>query len=193
MFLNCGVRENSWESLGLQRDSTSPSKRKSVLKEIRTDAEAETPIIWPPYAKNWLIRKDPDARKDWRQEEKGTTEDEIVGWHHWFDGHEFEQDLGVSDRQGSLACCSPWGYKESDISEDWTELREREAWHAAVHGVAKSWIWLSHWTTTIEDLEKLPNSGTHLRFNRQFLKGFQLFLICDWFKNHCITNFKFLM
>ena len=91
MLLNCGVRENSWESLGLQRDSTSPYKRKSVLKEIRTDAEAETPIIWPPYAKNWLIRKDPDARKDWRQEEKGMTEDEMVGWHYQLDGHEFTQ------------------------------------------------------------------------------------------------------
>ena len=73
----------------------------------RTDALAEIPILWPPYAKNWLIWKDPDAGKDGRQEEKGTTEDEMVGWHHWLNGHESEYALGVGDGQGSLACCSP--------------------------------------------------------------------------------------
>ena len=83
----------------------------------RSDAEAEVPIIWPPDAKNWLTGKLPDAEKDWRQEEKGTTEDETVGWHNQLDGHEFEQALGVSDGQGGLACCSPWGCKESDITE----------------------------------------------------------------------------
>ena len=83
----------------------------------RTDAEAEIPILWPPDAKNWLIGKDPDAGKDWRQEEKGTTEDEMVEWHHWLNGHEFEQALGVGDGQGSLACCSPWGRRESDTTE----------------------------------------------------------------------------
>ena len=75
----------------------------------RTDAEAEIPILWPPAAKNWLIGKDPDAGKDWRQEETGTTEDEVTGWHLWLHGHEFEQAPGVGDGQGSLACCSPWG------------------------------------------------------------------------------------
>ena len=83
----------------------------------RTDAEIEVPILWPPGAKNWLTGKDPDAGKDWRQEEKGMTEDEMVGWHHWLDGHEFEQALGVGDGQGSLACCSPWGHKELDMTE----------------------------------------------------------------------------
>ena len=78
----------------------------------RTDAEAETPIFWPSDAKNWLIWKDPDAGKDWRQEEKGITEGEMVGWYHWFNGHEFEQALGVGDGQGGWACCSPWGHKE---------------------------------------------------------------------------------
>ena len=73
----------------------------------RTDAEAEAPILWPPDAKNWLIWKYPDARKDWRQEEKGLTEDEMVGWHHWLNGHEFEQAPGVGDGQGSLMSCSP--------------------------------------------------------------------------------------
>ena len=82
----------------------------------KTEAEAETPIVWPPDVKNWLIGKDPDAGKDWKQE-KGTTEDEMVGWHHWLDGHEFEQSPGVDDGQGSMACCSPWGRKESDTTE----------------------------------------------------------------------------
>ena len=90
----------------------------------RTDAEAETPILWPPDAKNWLTGKDPDAGKYWGQEEKGTTEDEMVALHHWLDGHEF----WVSSRSwwwtGSLVCCSPWGRKESDTTEqlNWTEL-----------------------------------------------------------------------
>ena len=83
----------------------------------RTYAEAETPILWPPDGKSWLIWKDPDAGKDWGQEEKGMTEDEMVGWHHWLDGHEFEQALGGGDGQGSLVCCSPWGLKESNMTE----------------------------------------------------------------------------
>ena len=89
-----------------------------------TDTEDEALILWPPDTKNWLIRKDPDAGKDWRQEEKGTTEDEMIVWHHWLDGHEFEQSLGVGDGQGSLACCSPWGHKELDLTEwlNWTQL-----------------------------------------------------------------------
>ena len=82
-----------------------------------TNAEAETPILWPPEAKNWLIRKDPNAGKDWGQEEKGMTEDEMAGWHHWLNGHEFEQTQGNSEGQGILVCCSPWGHKESDMTE----------------------------------------------------------------------------
>ena len=89
-----------------------------------TDAEAETPILWPPHVKSWLIGKDPDAGRDWGQEEKGRTEDEMAGWHHWFDGHEFEQTPRVGDGQGGLACCDSWGSKESDTTEqlNWTEL-----------------------------------------------------------------------
>ena len=83
----------------------------------RTDDEAEAPLFWPPNVKNWLIRKDLDAGKDWRQEEKGTTEDEMSGRHHRLDGHEFKQDPGVGDGQGSPACCSPWGHKELDTTE----------------------------------------------------------------------------
>ena len=94
-----------------------PKGNKSWVLIGRTDAEAETPILWPPDAKSWLIWKDPDAGKDWRQEEKGTTEDEIVGWHHQLNGHEFEHVLGVGDGQGSLECYSSWGRKESDMTE----------------------------------------------------------------------------
>ena len=87
-----------------------------------TDAEAEALILWPPDAKNWLIWKDPDAVKDWQQEEKEMTEEEMVGWHHQLDGHEFEQALGVGDEQGSLACCSPWDSMSRTRLRDWTEL-----------------------------------------------------------------------
>ena len=87
----------------------------------RIDAEAETAVLWLPDAKNWLTGKDPDAGKDWRQEEKGMTEDEMVGWHHQLDEDEFEQALGVGG-QGSLACCSPWVTKSRTRLSDWTEL-----------------------------------------------------------------------
>ena len=90
---------------------------------VRIHAEAEASILWSPDVKNWFIRKDPDAGKDWRQEEKGMVEDEMVGWHHQLDGHEFEQAPGAGDGQGSLVCCSPWGRKELDMTE-WTELTE---------------------------------------------------------------------
>ena len=83
----------------------------------RTDAEAETPILWPLDGKNWLIWKDPDAGKDWRREEKGPTEDEKAGWHHWLNGHEFEWTLGVGEGQGGLVCFPPWGRKGSDTTE----------------------------------------------------------------------------
>ena len=101
-----------------------PKGNHSWILTWGTDAEAETPIFWPLDAKSWLTGKDPDAREDWRQEEKGTTEKEIVGWHHHLDGHEFEQASGVGDGQGSLVCCSPWGHKEPDTIEwlNWTEL-----------------------------------------------------------------------
>ena len=95
-----------------------PQGNQSWIFIGRTDAEAETPIHWPPDGKNWLLGEDPDAGQDWRQEKKGTTEDEMVGWHHQLDGREFEQALGVGDGQGSIPCCS--------------------------HGVAKSRTWLSH-------------------------------------------------
>ena len=101
-----------------------PKGNQSWIFIGRTDAAAETPILWPPDVKNWFFWKDPETGKDWRLEEKGTREDEMVGWHHWLDEHEFEHTPGVGDRQGSLVCCSPWGQKESDTTEwlNWTEL-----------------------------------------------------------------------
>ena len=97
---------------------------KSLIFTGRTDVEAETPILWPPDGKNRLTGKDPDAGKDWRWKKKGMTEDEMIGWHHWLNGHEFEQTPEVGYGQGSLACCSPWGHKELDMTEgvNWTEL-----------------------------------------------------------------------
>ena len=91
---------------------------------VRTDAEAETPVLWPPHAKSWLIGKDLDAGRDWMQEEKGTTEDEMAEWHHRLDGHEFGWTLGVGDGWGGLACCDSWGRKESDTTERliWSDL-----------------------------------------------------------------------
>ena len=100
-----------------------PKGNQSWIFIGRADAEAETPILWPLDVKNGLIWKDTDAGKDWRREEKGTTEDEMVGWHYRPDGHEFEQSPGVGDPQGSLVCCSLWGHKESDMTEslNWTD------------------------------------------------------------------------
>ena len=97
-----------------------PKGNQSWIFNGRIDAVVEPPILWPPDGKNWLICKDPDAGKDLKQEEKGTTEDDMIGWSRWLDGHEFEQALGVGDGQGSLACCSPWGHR---VRHDWvTEL-----------------------------------------------------------------------
>ena len=115
--LNCGAGEDSWESLGLQGDQTSQSRGNQPIFIGRTDAKAEAPILWPPDAKSQLIRRDPDTDKDWGQEVKEATKDEIFGWHHQLHGHESEQTSGDSKGQGSLACCSPWGGKERDTTE----------------------------------------------------------------------------
>ena len=132
-FWTVVLREDSWESLGLQGDPTSPSERiqpvhpkgstQSWVFIGRTDAKAETPILWPPHAKSWLTGKDSDAGRNCRQEEKGMTEDEMAGWHHRVDAHKFGWIAGVGDGQGGLACCDSWGCKESDTTEqlNWAE------------------------------------------------------------------------
>ena len=101
-----------------------PKEDQSWVFIGRTDAKAETLILWTSDAKSWLIGKDPDAWRDWGQEEMGMIENEMAGWHHWLDGHEFEWTPGVGDGQGGLACCDSWGLKESDTTEwlNWTEL-----------------------------------------------------------------------
>ena len=131
ILLNCGVGEDSWES-PLNCKEIKPVNHKGNQPWIftgRTDADVETLILWPPDVKNWLIRKDPGAGKDWRREEKGTTEDEMVGWHHWLDGCEFEQAPGVGDGWRSLVCCSPWGRKESDMCSKWSRQWAPQPWH----------------------------------------------------------------
>ena len=132
---SCALKNRCFWTVVLEKTLESPLDCKEIQPGFpkgnqswifigRTDVEAETPILWLLDAKNWLIGKDPDAGKDWRQEEKATTEGEMVGWHHQLNGHEFEQALGVGDGQGSLVCCSPWGHKEADTTEwlNWTEL-----------------------------------------------------------------------
>ena len=116
ILLNCGVGEDSERPLDCKEIKlVSPTGNQSGIFMGKTDAEAEAPILWPPDAKSQLTRKDRDAGKDRRREEKGTTEDEMVGWHHQLDGHEFKQVLGDGEGHGSLVCCSPWGYKVHGI------------------------------------------------------------------------------
>ena len=117
----------------------------------RTDAETETPILQTPDAKNRLIREDPDAGKDWRQKEKRVTEDEMVGWHHQFNGHEFEQTLGDSEGQGSLACFSPWGCKETDTTE---RLNNK-------HGTGEPWD--SQCTQSVNPCQEIAWHSTQIK------------------------------
>ena len=117
--MNSGAEEDSWESTGQQGDQTiNPKGNQPWIFIERTDVEAEAPILWPPDGKRWLIGKDSDAGKDWGQEEKEMTEDEMVGWHHQFNGHEFEQTPGDSEEQGSLVCCM-WHMRSQKVRHDW--------------------------------------------------------------------------
>ena len=141
---------------------TARRSNQSILKEIRlwdffgrNDAKAETPVLWPPHAKSWLTGKDSDAGRNWGQEEKGTTEDEMAGWHHWLDGHESEWTPGVRDGQGCLACCDSWGHKESDTTEQliWSDLNI----------IGLPW-WLSSKESACDtgDMGLTPGSGRYL-------------------------------
>ena len=115
-LLNCVDGEDSWKSLGQQGDqSFNPKRNQPWIFIGKTGAEAEAQILWPLDAKSWLIGKDPVAKKDLSWKEKGVMEDKILRWHHWLSGKEFEQTPGDSEGQGSLARCSPWGRKESDM------------------------------------------------------------------------------
>ena len=149
------VLEKTLESpLDCKIKPVNPKGNQSWTFIAGTDAEAEAPIFWPPVPKSWLTGKDPEAGKDWREEEKGTTEDEMVGWHHWLNGYEFEQALEM--------------------------VKDREAWRAAVHGVAKSQTQLSDWTELVRITESLcctPETNTTLLINcspekhKNFLKN----------------------
>ena len=126
MLLNCGVVKTLERPLDCKEIQPVHSKGdQSWVFFGRNDTEAETLVIWPPHVKSWLIGKDSDAGRDWGQEEKGTIEDEMAGWHHWLNGRESEWTPGVGDGQGGLACCDLWGRKESDTTEqlNWTELK----------------------------------------------------------------------
>ena len=159
MLLNCGVGEDSWESLDCKEIQRVHPKDQSWVFIGRTYVEAETPILWPPDMKSWLIWKDPAAGKDWGQEEKGTTEDEMVRWHHWLNGHGFGWTPGV--------------------------MMDREAWHAVVHGVAKSQTPLSDWTELI------------LKRHLQFMSTFNLWISFVKprvhniiYKHECFINYE---
>ena len=154
MFLNCGVGEDSWESLGQQGDPTSPS----WIFTGRTDVEAETPILWPPYVKSWLTGKDPYAGKDWGQEQNGMTEDEMVGWHHRLNGYEFGWTPGVGDAQGGLACCCSWGHKESDMTE-WLNGTETGGY----------WLCLSIYPRTNVNNYQIIFTGSYIQNKNIFL------------------------
>ena len=164
MPLNCGVGEDSWESLGLQGiQPVHPKGNQSWVFIGRTDLEAETPILWPPDVKSWLIWNDSDAGKNWRQEEKERTEDEVVGWHHRLDGHEFEQALGDGEGQGT--------------------------WRAAVRGVAKSWSRLNNWTTTSRKSRNWSKKEEELKINQSV--GRENYRM-KWERGRTMTGFSFL-
>ena len=119
--------EKSLESpLHFKIKPVNPKRNQSLIFIERADAEAEAPKFWPPDSKSWLIRKDPEVEKPWRQEEKGMTEGEMVGWHHWLNGHEFEQAPGDGEGQGSLACFSPWSHKIRTWLSDWKTTTNRD-------------------------------------------------------------------
>ena len=166
MLLNCGVREDFWGSLGLQGDPSNQSWRQSVLnihwKNWCQRWSSNTLATWLEELTHW---KRPWSWENWRQEEKGTIEDEMVGWHHWLAGHELEQTLGIGDGQGSLTCCSPWGHR---VGHDWaTELNWTD-WHQIVGtSLAVQWLRSMHqlqgaWVRSlVRELKSYACAHTH--------------------------------
>ena len=133
MLLNCGLEKTLESPLDCKEiQPVHPKGDQSWVFIGRTDAKAETPLLWPPHAKSWFIGKESDAGRDWGQEEKGTTEDEMAGWYHQLNGREFGWTPGVGDGQGGLACCNSWGHKESD-----TTVGQLNSWQLTV---CQGWI-----------------------------------------------------
>ena len=150
MLLNCDAGEGLLSLLDFREIKPVHPKGNQLWISIgRTDTEAEAPILWPPDIKNWLIGKDPGAGKDWGQKEKGATEDEMVGWHHWLNGHEFEWTQGDSEGQRSLVCYSSWGHKELDMIGDWTKTR----------GTTSAMIPFPRWITSWDRGLELQNTS----------------------------------
>ena len=202
MLLKCGVGEDSWESL--HSEGHQPWDFFG-----RNDAKAETPVLWPPHVKSWLIGKDSAAGRDWGQEKKGTTEDAMAGWHHWLDGHESEWTLGVGDGQGALACCNSWGRKESDLTErlNWTELRH--CTQSLICGILCNWFILclffgkadltevTYHIDTIEIRRLSPPWGQRLRLPFQYWSPLHILVpriwnICNHIPNLWIWNITYL-
>ena len=140
MLLNCVTGEDFESPLDCKEISpVNPKGNQSWLFiHWRTDIDADAPILWPPDVENWLIGKDPDAGIDWGQEDKGVTEDEIVGWHHWINGHEFEQTQGDSEGQGNQVCYSPWGCKESNITKWLNNNSKTIVYHICISSLKKN-------------------------------------------------------
>ena len=141
----------------------------------RTDAKAKTPILWPPHAKSWLIGKDSDARRDWGQEEKGMTEDEMAGWHHRLNGHEFGWTPGVGDGQGGLACCNSWGHKELDTTErlNWTAYSIIYMYYSFfIHSSVYRHLGCFHCIFISIVNSTAVNTGVYLSFSFMIFSGF---------------------
>ena len=155
MLLNCGVEKTLESPLDCKEIQPVNSKWNHPWIFIgRTDDEAETPILWPPDVKSWLVGKDPDAGKDWGQQ-KGMTEDEMAGWHHGLNGHDFEWTPWIGDGQGGLACCSPWGRKELNTTEqlNWTQLINKLVINKCPsHSMVKPVAWSSSVSLGFKDI-----------------------------------------
>ena len=162
------------------------SKRNQWILIGRTDVEVEASVLWPPALKSRVIRKAPDAGKDWRQEQKGAPEDDTVRWHPWFNRHEFEQAPGDGERQGNLVCCSPWGHKEWDTTE-WlnnSNLRKR-----VIFG-ERGWYWESVQPLGFQGhstLTKLKRPCEHKNQYWRQPRPFENWL-CSWYCSTYITN-----